>query len=37
MQTIEIPVWPYVYGQPSGLGKIRSIPEDFIVKEKPGF
>ncbi len=37
MQTIEIPVWPYVYGQPSGLGKIRSIPEDFIVKENLAF
>jgi len=37
MQTIEIPVWPYVYGSPSGLGKIRSIPEDFIVKENLAF
>jgi len=33
MQNIEIPVWPYVYGSPSGQGKIRSYPEDFIVKE----
>ena len=37
MQTIEIPVWPYVYGQPSGFGKIRSVPEDFIVKENLAF
>ena len=37
MQPIEIPVWPYVYGQPSGLGKIRSVPEDFIVKENLAF
>jgi tRNA pseudouridine13 synthase len=37
MQTIEIPVWPYVYRQPSGQGKIRSIPEDFIVKENLAF
>ena len=37
MQTIEIPVWPYVYGQPSGSGKIRSVPEDFIVKENLAF
>jgi len=37
MQSIEIPVWPYVYGQPSGQGKIRSIPEDFIVKENLAF
>ena len=36
-QTIEIPNWPYVYGQPSGLGKIRSVPEDFIVKENLPF
>ena len=37
MQTIEIPVWPYVYGQPSGQGKIRSMPEDFIVRENLSF
>jgi tRNA pseudouridine13 synthase len=36
-QSLEIPVWPYVYGQPSGLGKIRSCPEDFIVKENLAF
>ncbi len=37
MQPIEIPIWPYVYGQPSGTGKIRSLPEDFIVKESLSF
>jgi tRNA pseudouridine13 synthase len=37
MQTIEIPIWPYVYGGPSGTGKIRSLPEDFIVKENLSF
>jgi tRNA pseudouridine13 synthase len=37
MQNIEIPVWPYVYGGPSGNGKIRSLPEDFIVKENLSF
>lgn len=37
MQTIEIPVWPYVYGGPSGSGKIRSLPEDFIVTEQLSF
>ncbi len=37
MQTIEIPIWPYVYGQPSGHGKIRSVPEDFIVTENLAF
>jgi len=33
----EIPVWPHVYGQPAGQGKIRSVPEDFIVKEHLSF
>ncbi|WP_340123243.1 tRNA pseudouridine(13) synthase TruD [Methylobacter svalbardensis] len=37
MQNIEILLWPYVYGGPSGTGKIRSIPEDFIVKENLSF
>ncbi len=37
MQTIEIPIWPYVYGGPSGQGKIRSVPEDFVVKENLSF
>jgi tRNA pseudouridine13 synthase len=37
MQNIDIPVWPYVYGGPSGTGKIRSLPEDFIVKENLSF
>ena len=36
-QTIELPCWPYVYGQPSGFGKLRSIPQDFIVKENLAF
>ncbi|MDP1773083.1 MAG: tRNA pseudouridine(13) synthase TruD [Methylobacter sp.] len=37
MQNIEIPIWPYVYGGSSGSGKIRSLPEDFIVKENLSF
>ncbi|MGZ5051671.1 MAG: tRNA pseudouridine(13) synthase TruD [Methylobacter sp.] len=37
MQSIDMPVWPYVYGGPSGTGKIRSIPEDFIVEEHLSF
>ncbi|MFI3157083.1 MAG: tRNA pseudouridine(13) synthase TruD [Methylococcaceae bacterium] len=37
MQAIEIPVWPYVYGHPSGSGKIRSLAEDFIVTENLSF
>ena len=35
--NIEIPVWPYVYGSPSGVGKIRTAPEDFIVYENLAF
>ena len=35
--SIELPIWPYVYGQPSGSGKIRSCPEDFIVNEHLSF
>ncbi|MGD0961232.1 MAG: tRNA pseudouridine(13) synthase TruD [Methylomonas sp.] len=34
---IEIPVWPYAYGSPSGAGKIRTVPEDFIVHENLAF
>jgi tRNA pseudouridine13 synthase len=37
MQDIEIPVWPYVYRQSFGKGKIRTFPEDFIVKENLSF
>jgi tRNA pseudouridine13 synthase len=37
MQTIEIPVWPYVYGSPAGTGIIRSKAEDFVVKENLAF
>lgn len=36
-QPIEIPIWPYVYGQPSAQGKIRSVPEDFMVIENLAF
>lgn len=28
---------PFVYGAPSGTGKIRTIPEDFVVIEQLGF
>lgn len=35
--TIEIPVWPYVYGTPAGSGKIRTHAEDFIVFENLAF
>ncbi len=32
-----MPLWSYVYGQPSGVGQIRSLQEDFIVKENLAF
>lgn len=35
--NIEIPIWPYVYGSPSGVGKIRTVAEDFIVYESLSF
>ena len=35
--TFDIPSWPYVYGSPSGAGKIRSLPENFKVQEKLSF
>jgi tRNA pseudouridine13 synthase len=35
--AIEIPVWPYVHGSPSGVGKIRTVPEDFTVIEHLAF
>ncbi len=37
MNTIELPVWAYVYGSPSGQGRIRAVPEDFIVIEHLAF
>lgn len=37
MKTVEIPQWPYAYGGPSGVGKIRTDPEDFIVNEVLSF
>ncbi len=33
----QLPIWPYVYGSPSGTGKIRCLPEDFIVQEHLSF
>jgi len=35
--TIDMPVWPYVYGSPTGTGVIRNQPEDFIVHEHLSF
>jgi tRNA pseudouridine13 synthase len=35
--NIEIPIWSYVYGSPSGVGKIRTVSEDFIVHENLSF
>ena len=36
-QIIDLPEWPYVYGGPSGAGKIRVTSEDFIVTEHLAF
>jgi tRNA pseudouridine13 synthase len=33
MSRFNLPVWPFVYGGPSGRGKIRALPDDFIVEE----
>jgi tRNA pseudouridine13 synthase len=33
MSSFTLPAWPFVYGGPSGRGKIRAFPEDFIVDE----
>jgi tRNA pseudouridine13 synthase len=33
MSCFTLPVWPFAYGGPSGRGKIRTFPEDFIVEE----
>jgi tRNA pseudouridine13 synthase len=35
--TINIPVWPYVYGSPAGSGKLRCVPDDFKVFELLSF
>jgi tRNA pseudouridine13 synthase len=35
--NIEIPIWPYVYGSPTGTGKLRTSAEDFIVDEDLSF
>lgn len=37
MSHFIIPAWPFVYGGPSGRGKIRTSPEDFIVEEMLAF
>ncbi|MCX7067452.1 MAG: tRNA pseudouridine(13) synthase TruD [Methylococcales bacterium] len=37
MSAIELPVWAYLYGSPSAQGKVRTVPEDFIVTEHLSF
>jgi len=37
MPMIEIPRWPYAYGQPASTGTLRAQPEDFIVTEQLAF
>ncbi len=34
---IEIPIWPFVYGGPVSIGKIKSFPDDFVVDEQLPF
>jgi tRNA pseudouridine13 synthase len=34
---IDMPVWPCVYGSPSSIGVLRSLPEDFNVSENLAF
>jgi tRNA pseudouridine13 synthase len=34
---IDLPIWPYCYGSPSGTGNFRIQPEDFIVTEHLAF
>ena len=34
---VEIPVWKYAYGGPNSTGKIKTIPDDFIVEEQLPF
>ena len=36
-ETIQLPDWPFAFGGPAGLGKIRCCPEDFRVYEHLGF
>ncbi|MGR9086391.1 MAG: tRNA pseudouridine(13) synthase TruD [Gammaproteobacteria bacterium] len=36
-QSLDIPVWPFAYGNPSGNGAIRTVPEDFTVSEQLAF
>jgi tRNA pseudouridine13 synthase len=37
MSHFILPVWPFAHGGPSGRGKIRAFPEDFIVEETLAF
>jgi tRNA pseudouridine13 synthase len=37
MKNIALPVWPSIYGQPSGQGTLRTTDEDFRVTEYLSF
>ncbi|MCX7088173.1 MAG: tRNA pseudouridine(13) synthase TruD [Methylococcales bacterium] len=37
MNTIEMPIWPYAYGLPSGHGVMRREVDDFVVFEDLSF
>ena len=34
---VEIPVWEFAYGGPNSTGKIKTVPDDFIVEEQLPF
>lgn len=37
METIEMPIWPYAYGEPVGQGILRRSAQDFVVSETLAF
>ena len=36
-QGQSIPQWPYAYGGPSGVADFKTLADDFVVEEIPGF
>ena len=35
--STKIPIWTYAYGEPESIGKIKTMPNDFIVEEQLPF
>lgn len=33
LKASTLPIWPYAYGGPSGIGDVKTVPDDFIVEE----